>query len=485
MSQPSHFVIDLDQWCAENNATPHGLNASDLHCYAHQITTDSRELPENSVYIPLQGEHFDGHDFIVQSLNHGARIALCQNEVYAAHAHEWKALPLILVEDTLKAFQSLANTWRRCLNIPVIAITGSSGKTSTKEILKQVFARDFNVHATPANWNNEIGVPKTLLMLTPAHDLCLVEMGMRGLGQIQDLCEIAAPDYGVITNIGPVHLGELGSQEAIIQAKWELADYLFAHVKAKATPCLVINSDNSFLQHQYEKLSASQQAQVARVGQAEGNDLRLLESTANTHNPQLASQHLRYQCAQGDVHTLGIDLLGMHQALNLLSGLMLLKMLDKPFLADQILSIPRLSGRQENHRLPGGGLLINDTYNANPDSMRAAMGALKQLPGPHIAVLGMMGELGPDSEIYHRQLGAYCAEQAVDHVVVVGAAAAGIMDGLSTDQGTFCDDAAAAIAVLKSLDVTYPRASILVKASRSARLEAVVNGLLTILSCPT
>jgi UDP-N-acetylmuramoyl-tripeptide--D-alanyl-D-alanine ligase len=487
MSQSSAFVMDLSQWCTENHATPHGLDASKLRCHPHQITTDSREIPENGIYIPLQGEHFDGHDFILQSLEAGARVSFCQKEVYAAHAHEpdWKHLPLILVDDTLKAFQSLAHTWRRQLNIPVIAITGSSGKTSTKEILKQVFARDFKVHATPANWNNEIGVPKTLLMLTPEHDLCLVEMGMRGLGQIQELCEIAAPDYGVITNIGPVHLGELGSQEAITQAKWELADYLFDHVKSKTTPCLVINGDNLFLQSQYKKLPMAQQKQVARVGQAEDNELRLLESISIADDPQLASQQLRYQYRQGSVQTLTIDLLGIHQALNLLSGLMLLNVLQKPPLVDQILSIPRLSGRQESHPLPDGGCLINDTYNANPDAMRAAIGALKQLPGPHIAVLGMMGELGPDSETYHRRLGAYCAEQQLEHVVVVGEGAAGIMDGLSARQGTFCHDAQAAVAALTILYRSHPHASVLIKASRSARLEEVVNGFLAVLPCQT
>ena len=146
MSQPCAFVMDLRQWCTENNATPHCLPPSERHCHPRQITTDSREIPENGVYVPLQGVHFDGHDFITQSLSEGARLAFCQKDVYAAHAHDpqWQTLPLILVEDTLKAFQSLAYSWRRKLNTPLIAITGSSGKTSTKEILKQVFARDFN-----------------------------------------------------------------------------------------------------------------------------------------------------------------------------------------------------------------------------------------------------------------------------------------------------------------------------------------------------
>lgn len=480
-SQPSAFVIDLYPWCEENNAIPRGLDAATLTCRPDQISTDSRTLIHGGIYVPLRGENFEGHDFILQSLEAGASLSFCERDFFAQQQStdpRWEKAPLILVDDTLKAFQSLAHTWRRLLNTPIIAITGSSGKTSTKEILKQVFARDFNVHATPANWNNEIGVPKTLLMLTPAHDLCLIEMGMRGLGQIQELCEIAAPDYGVITNIGPVHLGELGSQGAIVQAKWELAEYLFAH--AQAPNCLVINTDNPFLKAQYAQLPAAQQQRVACVGQAENNDLQLIKSSSDSQH----LQHLHYQYHQGEIHSLSLDLLGTHQALNLLSGLMLLHLLGKPPLTKQTLSIPRLSGRQETHTLPAnGGTLINDSYNANPDSMRAALEALQQLPAPHIAVLGMMGELGPDSELYHRQLGAYCAKQGINHVVVIGQAAAGIMEELPVHQGSFCQTPEEAIALLHQLNAKFPQASILVKASRSARLEEVVNGFLSALPC--
>ena len=247
----------------------------------------------------------------------------------------------------------------------------------------------------------------------------------------------------------------------------------------------MINSDNTFLQQQYETLAPPQQERVARIGQAAHNDLRLLDSVTHTSGIQEAVQHLRYQFREGPSRTISLDLLGMHQALNLLSGLMLLAILKQPPLDEQTLTVPRLSGRQEHHQLPRGGRLINDSYNANPDSMRAAIGALKQLPGPHIVVLGFMGELGPDSDNYHRQLGQHCAEQGLEHVVVVGQGAAAIMDGLSDSQGTFCEDAKAAAAVLNSLYQAHPGASFLIKASRSARLEAVVSEFLTELPCQT
>lgn len=476
-------TIPLLQWCQSQGAKPQHLHLESLSLFPQQLFTDTREAPAEGVYLPLRGEHFDGHAFLTQALQAGALWAFCEKAYYQAHAEELAALPLMLVEDTLVALQTLARSWRRELGVPVIAITGSSGKTSTKEILKQVFARDFHVHATPANWNNEVGVPKTLLGLTENHSLCLVEMGMRGAGQIRELCDIAEPDWGVITNVGPVHIGELGSQEAVTQAKWELAVYLlerwgFQH------PRLVINGDNAFLAQAYACLSAREQQAVVRVGTnplfevALGESQPVLDAEAKSPG-ETALQQVTYAHRGETPHTLYLDLLGQHQALNLLSGLMLLRLLQNADLPDQmVLRIPRLSGRQETHELPHAGLLINDAYNANPDSMRAALQALTQLPGPHLAVLGMMGELGEKAPAYHQELGAYCATLPLKKVVVVGTGAQAILAGLSPEQGLFCEDAAQAVASLRDLYARWPGSRILVKASRSAHLEDVVQGFL-------
>lgn len=238
MSQP---LLNLKTWIEQQNAVClNPLPVSEIDPQA--ISTDTREITSGSVFIPLVGDKFDGHRFLVQAFEQGASLAFCSQNHYEAHQDELSGLALILVEDTLNAYQSLATFWRRLLKIPVIAITGSSGKTSTKEILNQVLTPFFKVHRTEANFNNQIGVPKTLLALRPEHQVAIVEMGMRGLGQIAELCEIAQPDYGVITNIGPVHLSELGSMENIIRAKWELADYLQAHQGT-----LSINHENTHL----------------------------------------------------------------------------------------------------------------------------------------------------------------------------------------------------------------------------------------------
>lgn len=485
MSQNTHF-IDLTQWSTENGAQLQNIPAAHLQLQPAQLFTDTRQQPDQGAYLPLVGESFDGHRFLVSALDNGALWAFCAQDHYDQNQSTLKDRPLILVRDTLKALQSLARTWRRLLKPLVIAITGSSGKTSTKEILKQVFARDFKVHATPANWNNEIGVPKTLLMLTPEHNLCLIEMGMRGSGQIHELCEIAEPDYGVITNIGPVHIGELGSQEAVVNAKWELAEYLFAHTPTDR-PCLVINHDNSFLNAQYKKLSAGLQKRVLRAGSTEDGEICLqasvLDSSASPAEPY---QRITYQQAEKSPRDIVIDLLGTHQALNLLCGLVLLETLQKPPLEDQLhLHVPRLSGRQESHRLPGDGRLINDSYNANPDSMRAALQALVQLPGPHLAVLGLMGELGPEAERYHQELGQFCSTLPLKKVLVVGPHARGILQGLAPTQGLFAEDAETAVTQLQQIYDAWPGAKILIKASRSAHLEDIVNGFLNAPPCLT
>lgn len=470
-------MIPMVRWLEEQEAQLHGLDLEQAFLFPNDVFTDTREIPDAGVYLPLRGEHFDGHTFLGQALANGARWAFCERAYYQAHQESLVHLPLILVDNTLVALQTLARAWRRELGIPVIAITGSSGKTSTKEILKQVFARDFNVHATPANWNNEIGVPKTLLGLTEAHSLCLVEMGMRGAGQIRELCEIAEPDWGVITNVGPVHIGELGSQEAVTQAKWEMADYLFERWGFDA-PRLVINGDNAFLAQQYALLSSEQQRAVARVGTHANMEMQLCES--HVEQGTVPVQHVRY-ALQGasSLRDIQLDLLGTHQALNLLCGLMLLQLLGCPPLDPQLLQVPRLSGRQESHDLPQGGVLINDAYNANPDSMRAALQALMQLPGPHVAVLGMMGELGENAADYHRDLGAFCAQLPLKKVIVVGEGARQMMDGLQAEQGVFCENAAEAVTVLQRHYAEWPGSRILVKASRSARLEDVVQGFLS------
>lgn len=454
--------LDLAAWLQENACEAHGqLPLNELR--PTDLTTDTRQLKSGSVFVPLRGDSFDGHGFLAQAFEQGAVLAFCSRDHFETERSALENFPLILCEDTLKAYQALARAWRRQLNVPVIAITGSSGKTSTKEILAEVLAPFFKVHRTALNYNNQIGVPKTLLDLEPGHDLCLVEMGMRGLGQIQELCEIAEPDYGVITNIGPVHLSELGTMANIAQAKWELGDWLQEH-----SGTLSINNDNSWLYSLGESFQG-ESARLVRCGKDAVNDLQLLELT-----PEPGGQTLRYRIADAEPRSLWIDLEGEHQALNLLCCLGLLHALGQSLPDGHRLEIPRLFGRQQRQTL-AGRVFINDAYNANPDSMKAALGVLAQQPGRRIAVLGKMAELGPMAENYHRDLGVVCEELGLDAVYVVGAEARSLLTSLSRVPGYYYQDKASLIAALKT--ALQPGDTILFKASRSASLEEVVEPL--------
>lgn len=460
--------LDLLVWLKQAghglSGAAEALSAEDFQMSPRAISTDTRRLAPGALYVPLRGERFDGHDYLAQAFAAGATLALCERAMFEAASDQLQQLPLILVDSALSAYQDLARCWHRQLGTPVIGITGSSGKTSTKEILYQVLsAAAFKVHRTEANLNNQIGVPQTLLALQPEHQLCIVEMGMRGPGQITELCEIAEPVYGIITNIGPVHLSELGSQEAIAQAKWELARYLQAH-----QGLLVINTDNDWLQ----QLGAEYPGRLLRCGQRASADLRLLQ--ASPAEPPQRGQQLQY-AFQGQSHQASLDLEGSHQALNLLCCLGVLSALQ-PLPAELALAVPRLSGRQEEIVLNADLTLINDSYNANPDSMRAALQVLAARSGKRVAILGKMAELGPEAARFHLELGQFCRSLGLDQLVVIGTEAEGIAQGFGADAVWFYPDNARAVADLPAR-LQDLQGQLLLKASRSARLEEIVHAL--------
>ena len=210
------------------------------------VSTDTRNLPAGCVFFALHGEHFDGNKFAQQALEQGATLAIIDNPEYA--------LPegTLLVKDTLRALQDLARAWRRELGLPIIAITGTNGKTTTKELLAAVLATKYNIHYTQGNLNNQIGVPLTLLQITRAHQLAIVEMGASHPGDIKELAEIAEPNFGLITNVGRAHLEGFGSFEGVQRTKQELYDYLVAH-----NGTIFRNADNPYLMRMHEKALTS------------------------------------------------------------------------------------------------------------------------------------------------------------------------------------------------------------------------------------
>lgn len=429
------------------------------------LNTDSRSVIPGQIFIPLRGESHDGHHFIAQAQAQGARFSLCEWQWWSQASEAERALPLIRVADTRQAYQALSRQWRRHWGKTVIGVTGSSGKTSTKELLAAVLSPFYRVHKNQANFNNEIGVPLTLLQLRPEHEICITEMGMRGLGQIQELAAVAEPNFGILTQIGTAHLSELGSRENIARAKWELGVWLEQH-----GGLLLGQAEDRW---QRRMLATTPQLAVRWCGETADSLIRLLEIQERP-----GGQWLRYQKASGSVHTLELALPGRHQVSNLLLCLGLLECLGHTLPEGFRVEPEQLSGRHQNLQLPKGITLWNDAYNANPESMRAALLTLPGLSGRRkIAVLGKMAELGPDSASFHRELGQFCRELPLDLLLVIGEEARPLLEGFQPADvpALWEPDNRSAAKTLKSL--LQPEDTVLFKASRSARLEEVIADL--------
>jgi len=372
-------------------------NLSDYlrNCLVTGISTDTRSLRPGEIFLALKGENFDGHNFLSKAKSQGA-IALISQPTEAS-LELFKDIPHILVPDTLVAYQQLASWWRRQFSFPIIAVTGSVGKTTTKELIASVLATQGQVHKSEANYNNEIGVAKTLLQLSGDQNFAVIEMGMRGPGEIRLLTEVTQPTIGIITNVGTAHIGRLGSEEAIATAKCELLQSM--------------PSDGiAILNHDSPRLLTT----ASRVWQ--GNTLTYGLEGGDIHGKFLDSQTLR-------VFDLDfpLPLPGRHNALNYLGALCIAKVLNldlKPLLQGISVNLP--SGRAKTHQLKDDILILDETYNAGLESMKASLQLLHDTPGKrHIAVLGAMKELGHRSEEFHQQVGETVKALGIDLLLVL------------------------------------------------------------------
>lgn len=358
------------------------------------ITTDTRDLSRGEVFVALRGETFDGHRFISVAQEKGAIAAIVD---YAFIPETSALLPLLQVKDTLHAYQTIAHWWREQFAIPVIAVTGSVGKTTTKEMISTVLATQGHVWKTQANYNNEIGVPKTLLGLESQHDFAVIEMGMRGTGEIALLTQIARPTIAVITNVGTAHIERLGSREAIAQAKCELL------AEMPQTGIAILNYDNPLLM---ETAARFWQGQVLTYGLTGGD---------------LQGQLVDPETLDVGGMQLPLPLPGQHNALNYLAALAVSKVLGlswEPLRAGLTVDLPE--GRSRRYELPHDVVILDETYNAGLESMTAALHLLAQTPGQRrIAVLGAMKELGAQSPDLHRQVGAVVHQLQIDELFVL------------------------------------------------------------------
>lgn len=425
------------------------VNIDDLRRLVTGINTDTRTLKLGELFVALEGERFNGHDFAQQAVAAGAIAALTRHGVLTGD------IPRLEVANTQVGYQQLGRWWRQQLGLPVIAITGSVGKTTTKELIAAALAHHGPVHKTRANFNNEIGVPRTLLEITPEHHYAVVEMGMRGPGEIAELAQIAEPKVAVITNVGTAHIGRLGSEQAIANAKCELLAEL------PPDSIAVLNQDND----------------------------RLMTTATDVWSRQQLTYGLKGGDVQGtliDNQTLVVDgiriplpLPGEHNALNLLSAIAVLQALDLDWhFLQQGLTVTLPAGRAKRHTLPNDITLLDETYNAGAESMVAALKLLAAQPGQRrIAVLGTMKELGHKSIELHQQVGQTIAELGLDRLYILAdpAEADALSAGAQSvpyQQFANHDDL---IAALQS-DL-QPGDRVLLKASRSVALDRVVDQL--------
>lgn len=422
------------------------------------VSTDTRLIEAHSLFVALQGEKFDGHDFLNVAVKNGAVGAI------VAKGKAIDGLICVEVEDTLKAYQQLANFHRRRFDIPVIAITGSSGKTTTKEMVATILESKFNVLKTEKNFNNEIGLPLTLLSLTSEHEACVVEMGMRGLGQIKELAEIAEPTIGIITNVGTSHIELLGSQEAIAKAKGEL-------VKAiNEDGFVILNEDDAYV----KAMTNLTTGKVIGYG---------IENPATIAGYQLRYKKdgIKFTCKSFDeVFDVFLPMIGTHNVYNALAAIAVGRALGIPSakIKKALGNFKGIPMRQEIVPLKDI-VILNDSYNANPSSMAETIKALGQLEGKRkIAMVGDMLELGEFAEQGHKNIGQLLGEEHYDIVYTLGkygaiigknASLAGVAEVVSLSNHD--EVVTHYMAQYKKGDV------VLVKASRGMKMEIIVEKL--------
>ncbi|MGD1904485.1 MAG: UDP-N-acetylmuramoyl-tripeptide--D-alanyl-D-alanine ligase [Leptolyngbyaceae cyanobacterium] len=412
------------------------------------ITTDTRQLKPGQIFVALRGENFDGHRFVGPALSKGAVAAIVDSPVLDDGRE-------LIVPDTLAAYQAIARWWRRQLSTPLVAITGSVGKTTTKELIAAALSEKGPTLKTQANFNNEIGVPKTLLELAPHHHFGVIEMGMRGPGEIALLARTAEPNVALITNVGTAHIGRLGSEQAIANAKCELLAELSPQGIA------VLNYDNERLMNTAKGVWSNAQITFGLTG----GDVR----------GQLRSEGQ----LEVDGVTLPLPLPGRHNALNLLAAVAVMRALELDWtLLQQGLTVNLPQGRAQRLNWANDIVILDETYNAGVESMAAALRMLRDTPGRrHIAVLGTMKELGDRTAELHHRVGTMARELSLDQVLILAdpEAAQALQDGAGQKLARLFSSAAALTDYLGQNLQSGDR--VLFKASRAVALDQVITAL--------
>ncbi len=427
------------------------------------VTIDSRKIKQGNLFVPFKGEQVDGHKYVEAAIRSGASAALWQSDV----PNPPSDLPILLVDNCLHALQELARVYRHELPVKVVGITGSNGKTTTKDMTASLLSVNYKVQKTEGNFNNEIGLPLTVLGLDQDTDIAVLEMGMSARGEIEFLTKLASPDAVVITNIGESHLLDLGSREAIAEAKLEILQGL------KKGGLAVLNGDEPLLMDRIKEHKGN--IHVQTFGRRNSNDLYPTEI-------QQLDQGNRFKMNASEESFI-LPVLGTHNILNALAAMMIAKYFDIPFekmnagLAQIELTHMRMELVEGRH----GEKIINDAYNASPTSMMAAIELVSNLQGyqRRILVLGDMLELGPEEEQYHYKIGAGLDAEKINLLFTYGKLGQHIAKGAQSVLGeqrvfAFQDKPE----LMKELSQHVNEATlVLVKASRGMKLEEIVTAL--------
>lgn len=452
-----------------------GVLVGDPDVPAAGCLLDSRKAKGGGIFFALLGEKVDGHDFIVPAWQNGADVAVADKARLTSIFNVPPGKALILVDSVSQALHELARAWREAIGAKVVGITGSNGKTTTKDMVAAVLSRRYKVYKNQENHNNELGLPLTVLNAPPDTEILVLEMGMRGLGEIRVLTEIARPDTGVITNIGTTHLELLGSEENIARAKWELIAAL------PPAGWAILNAEDR---------------QSVGKAKTDPHPVRFYGLNGAWTKAEVAGEALTAEGALGTAFTvvwgrekarIRLPLPGEHNVLDALAALAVGTVYGIS-LAEGGLGLERLElSRMRLEVLPGlwGSTLISDVYNANPVSMQASLRILKERAGGHptVAILGEMYELGVASEPGHRSVGRVVAELGLNRLITVGALAEDIARGaraagLGQEKIEVCATREEAVdkagRVLQDLP---PGAWVLVKGSRGMKMERVSAAL--------
>lgn len=422
------------------------------------ISTDTRGELSGSLFVPLKGERFNGHDYLQQAVENGAVAVLCDQDIVELP----KEVAVYRVKQTRRALEDLAAYHRRRFALPVIAVTGSSGKTTTKELIASVLAQKFRVHKTEKNYNNEIGLAQTLLSLQPEDEVCVVEMGMRARGEIKRLAEIAAPTIGVVTNVGVAHLERLGSQDAIAAAKQELIESIPENGTA------VLNWNDKRVRN----MASVCRGRVISYG---------IEPQANVQalDIQYGLGKTKFTCRIFDeVFPVTLPLLGAHNVANALASVAVARVLGLPANRIQRALAEAVSGELRQEVVDRNGVrFINDAYNANPLSMTASLASLSQFgEGRYVAVIGDMLELGPDEVAMHEELAAAVISAGITELITVGPLAHALGDAVKKQAHVNVRSVTNTNEVMPLLKSLLQAGDIvLIKGSHALRLDTLVT----------